>query len=325
MDLLPTSEQDEIVSTVRAVLADRHQLGEPLGDELWSAAAEQGWFLIGLPESAGGVGYSIIEESLVMRELGTACAPGPFLATVLAAHVAALAGNAELTAAIGAGSHRVALAERLDPERFAVQDLPGASLVLVVDEAGIRVVDAAHVSASAVDSIDELVPVAYTDGAITGEPLAALSGDDAIDVLLDGALLVAAGLAGLAEATVTQSVAYGKDREQFGQPIGAFQAVKHRCADMATRAEIASCQVAYAAITRRDRRDDAAFHVDAARIVAARAAIDNSQVNVQNHGGIGFTWEHTAHRFVTRARVWSLRLGSSASHQSSLLARSAAD
>ena len=123
-------------------------LGEPLGDELWSAAAEQGWFLIGLPESAGGVGYSIIEESLVMRELGTACAPGPFLATVLAAHVAALAGNAELTAAIGAGSHRVALAERLDPERFAVQDLPGASLVLVVDGAGIRVVDAAHVSAS---------------------------------------------------------------------------------------------------------------------------------------------------------------------------------
>ncbi len=265
MDLLPTSEQDEIVSTVRAVLADRHQLGEPLGDELWSAAAEQGWFLIGLPESAGGVGYSIIEESLVMRELGTACAPGPFLATVLAAHVAALAGNAELTAAIGAGSHRVALAERLDPERFAVQDLPGASLVLVVDGAGIRVVDAAHVSASTVDSIDELVPVAYTDGAITGEPLAALSGDDAIDVLLDGALLVA------------------------------------------------------------DRRDDAAFHVDAARIVATRAAIDNSQINVQNHGGIGFTWEHTAHRFVTRARVWSLRLGSSASHQSSLLARSAAD
>jgi alkylation response protein AidB-like acyl-CoA dehydrogenase len=130
-------------------------------------------------------------------------------------------------------------------------------------------------------------------------------------------------LAGMAQATTDQSVGYAKDREQFGQPVGGFQAVKHRCADMAIQSEVANCQVLYAALALRDGLDDGPFHAHAARVVAARAAIANSQVNVQNHGGIGFTWEHTAHRFVTRAQVRTRTAGNRFSHLDELLEQNA--
>jgi len=122
-------------------------------------------------------------------------------------------------------------------------------------------------------------------------------------------VLVAAELAGIATATADQSTQYAKDREQFGQPVGGFQAVKHRCADMAVRAEAATSLVRYASLAVRDGHHDARFHAEAARAVAAAAAVDNAQINVQNHGGIGFTWEHTAHRYVTRAQVRSRTVG----------------
>jgi alkylation response protein AidB-like acyl-CoA dehydrogenase len=126
-------------------------------------------------------------------------------------------------------------------------------------------------------------------------------------------------MAGLAEATCAMSVEYAKEREQFGQPIGSFQAVKHRCADMAARAEAAITQTRWAALTVDASGPDGAFEVEAARVMATRAALTNSEVNVQNHGGIGFTWEHPAHRYVTRARLLELTGGSLADHQAKLL------
>ena len=88
MDLLPTPEQDENVASIRAVLADRHTLGEPMSADLWSTAAAQGWFGLGLSEDEGGVGYSVVEEALLCIELGRAAVPGPFLGTILASHFA---------------------------------------------------------------------------------------------------------------------------------------------------------------------------------------------------------------------------------------------
>jgi alkylation response protein AidB-like acyl-CoA dehydrogenase len=143
--------------------------------------------------------------------------------------------------------------------------------------------------------------------------------DDASALRLRATVLVAAELAGIATATAEQSTQYAKDREQFGVPVGSFQAVKHRCADMAVRAEAATSLVRYAALAVRDGLPDAAFHADAARAVAARNAIENAQINVQNHGGIGFTWEHTAHRYVTRAQVRSRTLGTLRDSLDSLL------
>ena len=317
MDLLPTPEQDEIITSVRSMIDNHHTLGEPLEDALWNAAVEQGWFGLGLEEHLGGVGYSLAEEVLLFRELGRACVPGPFLQTVLAARIAAEAGVGDLAAAIVGGEHRVGLAETYDESRFAVRDAGGATLLLVVDGARAAlhrpVADSAELA-----SFDTLVPLALIGRASVGEALAVAP--DPAGLHLRASLLIAAMLAGMAQATTDQSVGYAKDREQFGQPVGGFQAVKHRCADMAIQSEVANCQVLYAALALRDGLDDGPFHAHAARVVAARAAIANSQVNVQNHGGIGFTWEHTAHRYVTRSRVLASALGTATSELAALLA-----
>jgi len=321
MDLLPTPEQDEIVTSVRAVLAGHHTIGEPLADSLWSAAVEQGWFTLGIDESQGGVGYSIVEEVLLFRELGRGVAPGPFLSTTLAAHVAAATGEAELLGRIASGELRVALAERHSPDAFHVLDLPGAGAVLLIDDDSVTILPAdAFSAAETVPGLDTLVPVAI-GAPSAAAPLTSLTDRSAFD--LTATLLSAALLTGIAEAVTEQSVSYAKDRQQFGQPIGGFQAVKHRCADMATRAEVAGGQLVYAALAVRDGRADAAFHAHAARVVAARGAIDNAQINIQNHGGIGFTWEHTAHRFLTKARVVANCCGTTPSHQAALLAEPA--
>ena len=307
MDLLPTPEQDEIVGSVASVIAGRHTIGEPLDDSLWSAAVEQGWLGLGLDESLGGVGYGVAEEVLLFRELGKACVPGPFLASVLGARLAAEAGNADLAAAIVGGEVRVGLAQPYDAGRHSILDGTSVQYALVVDGASVSLVALDGIDVEPIDSLDVLVEVVVTSGLASATPSAVAS--DPASLLLRGNLLVAAQLAGMSQATTEQSVAYGIDRQQFGQQIGSFQAVKHRCADMATRAEVANCEVLYAALALQDGRDDAEFHVHAARVVSANAAIENAQINVQNHGGIGFTWEHSAHRYVTRSRIVASSLG----------------
>jgi len=300
VDLLPTPEQTEIVESIRAVLAGHHTLGQPASDSLWQTAAAQGWFGLGVAEAGGGVGYSIVEEALLAIELGRACVPGPFLGTVLAAHTAA----ADVRAAIIAGESPVALAE---VEGDALRVLDGTDGGLAV-----RLDDGALVRLGTLTdepSLDPLVRLSVG----TGEVVAAGLERHRASVLFAGAL------AGMAGAVAEQSVAYGMDREQFGVPIGSFQAVKHRCADMAVKAEAATTQVHYAALALRDGTADATFHVECAAVVAARAAIENVEINVQNHGGIGFTLEHTAHRYVTRARLTTALAGGLRRHLADLL------
>ncbi len=315
MDLLPTPEQEEIVASVRAVLGDRHTLGDAVDDQLWTAAVEQGWFALGLDESLGGVGYSLVEEALVFIEIGRSGAPGPFLATVLAARIAAEGGAPELAAELIAGTTRTALAER-EGDGFRLFDHVGASVALLVDDDGARVLSLEGVAPTDEAALDTLVPLAVAT--VLGPVLA--TAPDAGGLLDRALVLLAAQLAGVAEATTEQSVSYAKDREQFGQPIGSFQAVKHRCADMAVRADLASSQVRWAALAVTNGQVDATFQATSAAIVAIEAAMDNSQINIQNHGGIGFTWEHTAHRYLTRARIWSSLWGGTRAHQTMLLA-----
>lgn len=326
MDLLPTPEQDEIVATVRAQLAqdfDLHRLAardgadEVVDPVLWRRCAELGWFGLGLSEALGGVGYGLVEEALLFSELGAHATPGPFLPAVLGARLAALAGAPEVAASILAGEDVVALAQPVRPGdgEVVVTDHHGARWWMVLAEGRAALVEPTAVTP--LPSLDPLVPLgtATLEGA---REIACL--DDAATLILRGTVLVAAELAGIATATARQSTEYGKDREQFGRPIGSFQAVKHRCADMAVRAEAATSLVRYASLALADGLPDAAFHVHAARVVAGAAALDNARVNVQNHGGIGFTWEHTAHRYVTRAEVRSRTLGDRAGHLAALLA-----
>jgi alkylation response protein AidB-like acyl-CoA dehydrogenase len=116
------------------------------------------------------------------------------------------------------------------------------------------------------------------------------------------------------------SVEYGKVRHQFGKPIGSFQAIKHRCADMAVRAEVARSAVTYAAIAVRDGESDAEFQVHVAKTLATGAALSNTTDNVQNHGGMGYTWESDAHLYLKRARILEHTFGSRTAHLDALIA-----
>lgn len=322
MDLLPTQEQEEIINSVTAVLSDKQTLGEPLSDELWNSAAEQGWFGLGISEGNGGVGYGLVEEVLLFQALGNACAPGPFLATVLAAHTAVDAGDTDLVSKLVSGECKVALAEPHSHGKAHVFDLSTADFVLYADASGFAISDASDTSViEELDAFDTLIPTSII---ATPDRSAAIATTNSEQTSLRANLLVSAYLSGIATATTAQSVSYGIDREQFGQQIGGFQAVKHRCADMATRADVCSSEVLYASIALSDGLADAAFHVHASRVVSVSGAITNARINVQNHGGIGFTWEHTAHRYVTRADVFSNVLGGRVADLEALLEQPAA-
>jgi alkylation response protein AidB-like acyl-CoA dehydrogenase len=329
MDLLPTDEQTEITDTIATVLADRFPLNlldsqdGSIDADQWRQFGELGWFSLGLAEDQGGVGYGAAEEALLFRELGKALAPGPFLAQVVAAHLAAAAGT---PAGIAAGENLAGLiggeiiagwAERTGENTWLLLHQPQADVLVASDRNGLRLVGPeSFEGVETIPSLDPLTPLATarSEGGTVGDPSEGATATRA-------QVLLGASLAGIALATTEQSVEYGKVRHQFGQPVGGFQAVKHRCADMAARSEVAISQVYWAALCVDGSAADAPAHALAARVVANQAAISNAQVNVQNHGGIGFTWEHSAHRYVTRARLWGQLLGGLSGAQRDLLAQ----
>lgn len=342
MDLLPTPEQEEIAASVAAVLArelpaDRRRellsASVPIDRDLWSRAAGLGWFTLGLPEALGGVGYGLPEEALVFRQIGAALAPGPFAATVVAARLAAVAGDLQLAAAIGAGElvvglgsvragARTALAREVTAD-LDLYDASWADLVLLVEP------DAAVlVEASLLDGVTELACIDDATRLATGrfESAAVRARSlDVDDLWQRGAVLVAAQLAGMAEAVRDRATAYAKVRVQFGQPIGAYQAVKHACADMAVRAEAALSQVLFAAVAVETGRPDAAFQASAAKIVAVDAARRNAAANVQIHGGMGFTFEQDAHLYLKRSHLLDQAFGSTTLHLALALERAPQD
>jgi len=339
MDLMPTAEQAAIKESVRAFLTKELPIarvreiaaeGPGACAGLWRDAAALGFFALGLPEAQGGSGYSITEEMVLFEELGRALAPGPWLGSVVAAH--ALAGDRELAVQarqILAGELRVALVgdfsdgdalvvqeksgeARVSGERTLVADAEGAGAFLVLDRTGVLLVplDRATLEVAPQPSLDLTRPVANLS--LGGSACRVLARDPAAVERLRrrATVLACAEAVGAIERTVELSVEYAKVRQQFGKPFGSFQAVKHRCADMAVRAEVARSATIYAAVSLRDDAEDAGFQTRVAKILCANAFIANSADNVQNHGGMGFTWECDAHLFVKRARSFDLTLGS---------------
>lgn len=142
------------------------------------------------------------------------------------------------------------------------------------------------------------------------QTLGDLGADPALAAHAD--LLVCGYLAGVAEAARDMAVSYAATRVQFGQLIGAFQAVKHACADMAMRAEAAAAQTFYAALLVTAGMADTESDVASARLIAGKAALDNAKANIQVHGGMGFTQECDAHLYLKRAQLFSALNGSRA-------------
>jgi len=323
MNLLPTAEQAEFTKAVAHFLAG----DAGAGPGAWPAMADLGWLGVGLDAGQGGSGGSLADQALLFRELGRGLATGPLLGTVLGARLAAHAGRDPLARSMVDGEVTAALAEPWrDPSasisgnkvrgRFRVLDVDEADLVTFLAPDGVALVNTQavrrHAALHALDWPDPSVPVSLAevsaDSALTTE--VTVTGSPAVDLSARGRALAAALLVGILEACRDMSVAYAKEREQFGKPIGSFQAVKHRCADMAVRAESAGSLLFLAALSLEDGLPDAGRLVAAAKALASEYAVQSAHDNVQNHGGMGFTAECPAHLYVKRALTLSVTLGS---------------
>jgi alkylation response protein AidB-like acyl-CoA dehydrogenase len=258
--------------------------------ETWSSLEEIGVFGICVSEELGGSGLGAVEEALIVMGLGSRLASPGVLATIGATHVRQ---NGSAAAFRG---NRVAAAYR-HGDRIIIVDEPEAALLLLRDRAGAAVHDSRTCSSRMVD--DRLWLAALREAVDVGEQLTRFDESQLVRLRL----IDAAALAGIAKAALEMSVAYAGMREQFGRPIGSFQAVKHHCADMAIAARCARDQTNFAAVALDEARADAQMQVECAFFVAGSAALDNAGKNIQIHGGMGFSDEADPHLFLKRAQL----------------------
>ena len=307
MNLAPSPEQAAIaaaaaeflrdqlpISRIRELAADPN--GDAIDDRTWRRCAELGWLALSLSENDGGLSLGLPEEVMLFRELGRRLAPGPFRSSVLGLRVAARSGHPELAAAIASGARRVGM--RVGD--LAVDVRPG-DLLLELDEAGGGLFEV--LSVQPVMGVDPTTRLAHA----TKSDLIVRLGD--VNLITRARVLAAAELLGIIEAVRDMSASYAKTRVQFDKPIGSFQAVKHRCADMAVAAYSTAAEVFFAALLVDAEAPAGAFHAAAAYVLAANGAKASVADNIQNHGGIGFTWEQDAHLYLKRAFLLERLLG----------------
>jgi alkylation response protein AidB-like acyl-CoA dehydrogenase len=291
----PSPDQLALASTIEESLApllpiSRLHLSSTEDGGTWSSLEEIGIFGITASEEVGGSGLGAVEEALITMGLGRHLAAPSVFATLGAAHAAPVAG------ASGLKGRRIAAGVRRDHRAVVVAD-GAADLALVRGPTGAAIYATDKAAARPLDG--RLWLAELSEYASLGEPIAHL-----LDArLLRLRLLDAAALAGIAAAALEAGVAYAGVREQFGRPIGSFQAVKHHCANMAISASCARDQVSFAAVAVDDERADAALQVECALWVAGSAALENAGKNIQIHGGIGFSDEADPHLFLKRARL----------------------
>ena len=339
-----------------AVLA-RTESSETYDTALWQVlAAEVGCAGLLIPDRYGGAGASYREAAVVAEETGRAVAPVPYLGSAVVATAAALrAQDTELLSGLAAGTVTAALAvpfasrpgaaglpggvrvgsprpadpagqARLTGQVSGVADALPASVLLVPADgvpAGLYAVDpsAPGVSLSPVVSLDQTRQLAdlALDG-VPGRPVA--SGQAAADAVADGltagAAMLAAEQLGLAGRCLELTVGYLKERYQFARPVGSFQALKHRLADLWVAISQARAAARYAAACLAGGDPDAPVAVALAKAACGDTATLAAQECVQLHGGIGFTWEHPAHLFLKRATSSSIAFGTPDWHRAAL-------
>jgi len=319
MDFELTPDQESLQEGMRAFLDGRVPLDTVreietagrLDRERWRELGETGVFSLTLAESDGGLGLGISEAALVFEELGRALVPGPLVATLLAA---------PWVDGAATGDTIVGLYEPAEPVSV-VEHQPDLDALLVLAGDGVRRLDPAALSTTSVRRpVDALTPVWVVDGPVPDGELVA-DPAAAARARLEGIVLTSALQLGLALRATELATAYAKEREQFGRVIGSFQAVKHLCADMLVRAEVARAAVYAAAVALDGRSDDDPVRAAAvAKTMAGDAAIANGKSGIQVHGGIGYTWEVDAQRFWKRACVLDTHFGNSDEHAEAVAA-----
>ena len=317
-----TDDQQAIKRTARDFLADRlkperwRELAEngTYDDGVWREMGELGWTGIHLDEAHGGQGLGAVELAILMEELGYALTPAPFLATAAASLVLAHAGSdaqrdrwLPRLASGGAAGTVGLVTDGLAP---MVPDADRAEILVLLDGLSGMVVEAGAAEVTeqpTIDSTRRFSVVRASDGEpLEGDLMPAL---DRVEVAL------AAELVGVAQRSMEMAVAYAKEREQFGRPIGANQAVSHRCAQMLLEVESARSTTLYAAWCADHEPDSLPLAASMAKAYASDAGRRVTTSSLQVHGGIGFTWEHDLHFFLKRAQTDGHLFGSARSHR----------
>jgi alkylation response protein AidB-like acyl-CoA dehydrogenase len=320
MDFDLTQDQKDIKGVARELLSARSPIAKvreaaesgAYDPALWGELADLGWPGIAVSEEHGGQGLGAVELAVLLEELGYAVAATPFLSTAAAAAAIQAAGtpdqqakwlpglaSGELTAGIGA--------------RELAADAEGAAVVVLID--GDDAVLASEFDAEPLISIDSTRRFAKVAG--EGEPLTAGAADRI-------RAAIAAEVVGLSQRALDMTLDYVKDRKQFGVPVGSFQAVSHRCAQMLLYTESARSTAyfaAWAADADPERLPEAAALAAAA---AAEGGRDVTASAIQAHGGIGFTWEADVHWLYKRAQLDTALLGGVKRHRAALARLAAA-
>ncbi|GAA2876552.1 acyl-CoA dehydrogenase family protein [Nonomuraea rubra] len=338
MTLLYSEVEEELRSSVRGLLADRcppaavlkRVESEPYDLDLWKTlAGEIGVAGLLIPEELGGAGASASEAAVVLEELGRAVAPVPFFTSAVLATQALLPTRDALLGELAEGRKTAALAVSFTASPYA----PGRGSSVTVDGdgrlsgtvtgvAGAEVADVLLVpvggdlyavegaSVEVVPSLDLTRPVAT----VTFEQAQGrrVGGCDLAAVLGFGAGLLASEQLGVAEWCLETTLAYVKERHQFARPVGSFQSIKHRLADLwldVVRARAAA---------RNAVADASSISVAVAQSWNAGVAVHAAEEALQLHGGIGMTWEHPVHLYLKRAKATELALGTPGDHREAL-------
>jgi alkylation response protein AidB-like acyl-CoA dehydrogenase len=311
MDFSFTPEQEELRAQARSFLAERYpaeRVAELADSEegwdpaSWRELAELGWLGVSIPEEHGGAGLGFVEEAVLLEELGRALYPGPYFATVGLALPAL--GPDEL-AAVAAGEARWSASVDGGP----VPDLGLVDHVVVVEDGSVRAVPARGEVLPTVDSTRRLGRLEDANGNGSSLP------GDAAAIRTRALAALAVEAVGVAGRALELAVDYVRTREQFGRPIGVYQAVSHRLADTYAETELARSLAYWAAWCIAEDDPQAPLAAAAAKAWAADAAVAATERAIQAHGGIGFTWEHVLHRYYKRALGIQSFLGFSGRHR----------
>jgi alkylation response protein AidB-like acyl-CoA dehydrogenase len=354
MDFALNEDQLALQASVREFLAERYPVervaaiadGDGFDAASWKEVASLGWTGVSLPEDAGGLDLGFVEEAVVLEQLGRALFPGPFFSSVTLA-LPALSADRELAERVASGTSAATLAwagadgefragdlavtaERggdgwtLSGTATFVPDLAVADLVVVAaqapDEPGLYAVEREGdgVAWESLPTVDATRPVGRLalDGAAARQLVTSAEAEDLLDDLRDRALAgLAAEAVGVASRALDMAVEYAGAREQFGRPIGVYQAISHSLADGYVDVESARSLAYWAAWAVANGTDDAPDAAAAAKAAAAEAAVACCERAIQVHGGIGFTWEHPLHRFYKRALWIAAFMGWPAEHR----------
>ncbi|HXW87974.1 MAG TPA: acyl-CoA dehydrogenase family protein [Streptosporangiaceae bacterium] len=343
------------ISAVRTLM----ETTDGLDRGVWRQAGEQlGLQGIAIPEEYGGAGFGFAEQAIVLEELGAALYGGPYLASAVLATTALLASGdesakknflpgiatGELIATLAFteedGSWDVdairmaAVADgdgwRLEGRKSFVLDGHTANLILVVARSGDALslfavpAEAAGLTRTPLPTLDQTRKLARLDFESVPATLVGAAGDGAavLSRTLDvAAIAQAAEQLGGAQRALDMAVEYLKVRHQFGRPIGSFQALKHRCADLLLEVESLRSAVQYAAGAVAENSDEIPVVAALVKAYASDVYFHVAAENIQLHGGIGFTWEHDAHLYFKRAKASELFLGDASYHREQLATR----